>query len=84
MSDRTKNFIKDMWLHSQNTGSKLTPEQVHQQMPTQRDNSSGHKIFQPHEYATVNQIKYHFRKLGKEYEVTNKQQLIAETYPTEQ
>ena len=78
MRDKTKNFIKDMWLHSQNTGSKLTLEQVHQQMHTQRDNSSGHKIFQPHDYATVNQIKYHFRELGKEYEVTNKQQLVAE------
>ena len=78
MSDKTKNFIKGMWLHSQNTGSKLTPEQVRQQMRTQRGNSSGHKIFQPHEYATVNQIKYRFHKLGKEYEVTNKQLLIVE------
>ena len=78
MSDKTKNFIKDMWLHSQNTGPKLTPEQIHQEMRTQRDSSSGHEIFQPHEYATVNQIKYLFRKLLKEYEVTNKQQLIAE------
>ena len=78
MSDKAKNFIKDVWLHSQNTGSKLTAEQVHQEMRTQRDNSSGHKIFQPHEYAAVNQIKYRFRKLGKENEVTNKQQLIAE------
>ena len=78
MSDKTKNFIKDMWLHSQNTGSKLTPEKVHQEIPTQRDNSSGHKIFQPHECATVNQIRYRFRKLGKECEVPNKQQLIAE------
>ena len=67
-----------MWLHSQNTGSKFTPEQVHQEMRIQRDNSSGHKIFQPHEYATVNRIKYRSRKLGKEYEVTNKQQFIGE------
>ena len=29
MSDKTKNFIKDIWLHSQNTGPKQAPEQVH-------------------------------------------------------
>ena len=78
MRDKKKIFIKDRWLHSQNTGSKLTPEQVHQQMRRRMDNSSGHKIVQPHEYVTVNQIKYRFRKLRKEYEVTSKQQLIAE------
>ena len=67
-----------MWLYTQNTGSKLTPEQLQQELRTQRNNSSGHKTSQPNEYAIINRIKYRFRKLGKEYEVTNKQQLIAE------
>jgi hypothetical protein len=78
MSEKTKTFIEDMWLNSQKSGSKLTPEQVQQQIRSQRDNSNGTKLFQPHEYATKNQIKFRFRKLGTKYGVTAKEELIAE------
>ena len=47
-------------------------------MRYQRDGSNGKKLFQPHEYANINQIKYRFRKLATKYEVTAKQELIDE------
>ena len=47
-------------------------------MRSQRDGSNDKKLFQPHEYATINQIKYRFRKLAAKYEVTAKQELIDE------
>ena len=47
-------------------------------MRSKRDKNTGDKLFQPHEYPTINQIKYRFRKLGAKYEITNKQQLIDE------
>ena len=78
MSEKTKSFIDELWINSQKTRSKVTPEQVLQQLRTQRDNNSGNKLFQPGEYATINQIKYRFRKLGAKYGVTAKQELIAE------
>lgn len=78
MSEKTKTFIDELWTNSQKTRSKLTPEQVLQQLRAQRDNNSGNKLFQPSEYATINQIKYRFRKLGVKYGVTAKQELIAE------
>ena len=67
-----------MWVNSQKNRSKLTPELVQQQMRSQRDSNNDKKLFQPHEYATINQIKYRFRKLAAQHEVTAKQELIAE------
>ena len=78
MSEKAKTFIEDMWVESQKKCSKITPELVQQQMRSQRDGSNGKKLFQPHEYATINQIKYRFRKLAAKYEVTAKQELIDE------
>ncbi|CAF4389073.1 unnamed protein product [Rotaria sp. Silwood2] len=78
MNVKTKTFIENIWLKSQETRVKLTLEQVQQQMRTQRDQSTGDKLFQPHEYATTNQIKYRFQKLGAEYGITAKQELIAD------
>ena len=78
MSEKAKTFIEDMWVESQKKRSKITPELVQQQMRSQRDGSNGKKLFQPHEYATINQIKYRFRKLAAKYEVTAKQELIDE------
>ena len=78
MSEKTKKFIEDMWVESHKTRSKLTPESVQQQMRSQRDTTNDTKLFQTHEYATINQIKYQFRKLAVKYEVTAKEELIAE------
>ena len=78
MSKKTKTFIEDMWVESQKKRSKITPERLQQQMRSQPDGSNDKKIFQPHEYATINLIKYRFRKLAANYEVTAKQQLIDE------
>ena len=78
MNEKTKAFIEYMWIQSQKTRSKLTPELVQQKMRSQRDNANDKKLFQPQEYATINQIKYQCRKLAAKYEVTAKEELIAE------
>ena len=78
MSEKTKKFIEDMWVESQKTRSKLTPELVQQQMRSQRDNADDKKLFQPHEYTTTNQIKYQCRKLAIKYELTAEEELTAE------
>jgi len=78
LSENIKRFIETIWLDSQSIRSKLTPEQVQQQIRTKRDNSTGKKLFQPSQYATINQIKYHLRKLGAKHGVTAKEKLIAE------
>lgn len=78
ISQKTKTFIEDIWTNSQKTRSKLTAEQVQQKMRTQRNDRNGNKLFEPHEYATVNQIKYQFRKLAAKYGVISKQELITE------
>ena len=67
-----------MWVKSQKTRSKLTPELVQQQMHSQRDNTNHRKLFQPHEYAVTNQIKYQFRKLAVEYKVAAEEDFIGE------
>ena len=67
-----------MSVKSQKTPSRLTPELVQQQMRFQRDNANDKKLFQPHEYATTNQLIYQFRKLAVKYEVTAKKGLVAE------
>ena len=78
MNVKTKTFIEDMWVESQKTRPKLTPELMQQKIHSQRDNAKDKKLFQPQEYATTNQIKYQFRKLAAKYEVTAKEELIAE------
>ena len=78
MSEKAKSFIEDMWVESQKKRSKITPELVQPQIPSQRDGSNDKKLFQCHEYATINQIKYRFRKLAAKYEVAAKQELIDE------
>ena len=78
MSETTKNFIEDVWVESQKTRSKLTHELVQQQIRSQRDNANDKKLFQPHEYATTNQLKYQFRKSAVKYEVTVKEEHMEE------
>ena len=78
MNEKTKTFIEDMWVEPQKIRSKLTPELMQQKICSQRDNANDKKLFQPQEYATINQIKYQFRKLAAKYEVTAKEELIAE------
>lgn len=78
LSESIKRFIENMWLDSLNTRTKLTPEQVQQQIRTKKDDSTGKKLFQPNQYATINQIKYHLRKLSAKHGVTAKEQLIAQ------
>jgi hypothetical protein len=77
MGEPVKNFIEQMWLDSLKTSSRITAEKVQEQIRTKRDNN-GTKLFQTHEYPTVNQIKYRFRKLNEKHGVSAKQQLIAE------
>jgi hypothetical protein len=77
VADKIKDFIKKTWLESQEIKSKLSAEIVQHQIRTSRT-SSGEKLFKPHEYPTVNQIKYQFRKLAKNHSITAKQQLIDE------
>ena len=67
-----------MWVESQKTRSKLTPQLIQQKIRSQRDNANDKKLFQPQEYATINQSKYQFRKLAAKYEVTAKEELMAE------
>ena len=77
MSDKVKNFLEKVWLDSQESRSKLNIQQVLQQIRTKRD-MNGEKLFQPHEYPTVNQIKYRTRKISKKHGVTAQQELMAE------
>ena len=77
MSDKVKKFIENVWLQSQENHSKLTVEQIQQQIRTQRDNN-GEKLFRREEYPTVNQVKYRCRKTGEKYGINAKQQLIDE------
>lgn len=77
MGDKVKDFIEQLWLDSQKIRSKLTAEQIQQQIRTKRE-TNGDKLFQTHEYATINQIKYRFRKLADKHGITAKQQLIDE------
>lgn len=78
LTENIKAFIEDMWLDSQRTRSKLTPEQVQQQIRNERDKTTGKKLFQSTQYATLNQIKYHIRKLGTKHGITAKDKLIEE------
>lgn len=77
MSETVKNFIEHLWLDSIKNDSKITPENIQQQIRTKRD-SNGSKVFQKSEDPTKNQIKYQFRKLNLKYDLLVQQQLIAE------
>ena len=66
ISDKVKNFIEKLWVDSQEARSKLTTEQIQQQIRAKRD-SNGVKHFQTNKYPTLNQIKYRFRKLGQKH-----------------
>jgi hypothetical protein len=77
MSDNVKNFIEKLWLDSQQSRSRLTVQQMQQQIRTKRD-PNGEKLFQTHEYPTLNQIKYRSRKIAQKHGVTPKVQLLAE------
>ena len=77
MTDQGKNFIEKFWLNSQETRSKLTLQQIQQQIRTTRD-ANGEKLFQTFDYPTLNQIKYRCRKICQKYGVTAKEELIAE------
>ena len=62
-----------MWVESQKTRPKLTPELVPQEMRSRRHNANDMKLFKSHKYSITNQIKYQFRKSAVEYEVTAKE-----------
>ena len=77
MSENVKNFIGKLWLDSQKLHSKLTPQQVQQQIRIKRDDN-GEKLFQTNEYPTLSQIKYRLRKITQKHGVTSKNEPITE------
>ena len=77
MSEKVKNFIEQIWLDSIRNDSRITPENIQQQMRTKRD-SNGSKFFQTNEYPTKNRINYQFCKSNRKYDPSVQQQLIAE------
>ena len=81
MTDQVKNLIEKLWLDSQETRSKLTPQQIQQQIRTKR-NANGDKLFQTYDYPTLNQIKYLCRKICQKYDTTAKEELITELLET--
>ena len=77
MSDKIKNYIEKMWLESQESRSKFNVQQIQQRIRSERD-AHGEKLFQTHEYPTLNQIKYRTRKISMKYGVTAQQELITD------
>ena len=77
MNEKVKSYIEELWLDSRKSHSKLTPQQIQQQIRTKRDDN-GKKLFQTNEYPTLNQIKYRSRKIAQKHGVTFKNELIAE------
>ena len=77
MTDNVKNFIEKLWLDSQESHSKLTAQQIQQQIRTKRD-QNGEKLFQTHEYPTLSQINYRWRKIAQKHDVTPKHELMSE------
>jgi hypothetical protein len=77
VSAKVENFIENLWLNSQETQSKLTPEQIQQQIRTNRD-ANGDKLFQLPECPTLGQIKYRCRKMKKKHGINTQQELINE------
>ena len=77
MTDIVKNFIEKLWLDLQESHSKLTVQQIQQQIHTKR-NQNGEKVFQTYEYPTLSQIKYRSRKIAQKHGVTPKHELMSE------
>ena len=77
MSEKVKNFIEKLWLNSQKSHSKFTPQQIQQQIRTKRDDN-GEKLSQTNEYPTLSRIKYQSRKIAQTHGVTSKNELITE------
>ena len=77
MSENANSFIEKLWLDSRKLHLKLTPQQIQQQIRAKRDDN-GEKFFQTNEYPTLSQVKYRSRKIAQKYEVTCKNELIAE------
>ena len=75
MSENVKNFFEKLWLDSQKSHSKLTPQQIQQQIRTKRDDNE-EKLFQTNEYPMLSQIKYRSRKIAQKHGVTSKNELI--------
>ena len=57
MTDNMKNFIEKLWLDSQESHSKLTAQQIQQQIRTKQD-QNGEKVFQTHKYPALSRINY--------------------------
>ncbi len=53
MGDKVKTFIQKLSLDSQEAHSKFTVQQIQQHMRPKRDTNGG-KLFQTHEYPTLN------------------------------
>ena len=62
MSDKVKDFIEQLWLDSIRNDTRITSENIQQQIRTNRD-SNGSKTFQTTDYPTKNQIKYQFSEV---------------------
>ena len=75
MAEKVKNFIDEIWHDSSKTSTRITPENILEHIRVRSDHG-GMKFIQTNEYPTKNQIKYRFRKLNQEYDVTAKQQLL--------
>ena len=76
-SEKVKVFLKEIWLESIKSNSRIIPEDIQQQIRAKRD-KAGKKYFQTNEYPSKNQIQYQCRKLSATYAVSPKQQLIVE------
>ena len=81
MSENVRNFIEKLWLDARKLHSKLTPQQIQQQIRTKRDENR-EKLFQTNEYPTLSQIKYRSRKIAQKHGVTSKNELITELIET--
>ena len=56
MSEKVKQFIENVWVESQITRSKITPELVQQQMHSLRNNGNDKKLFQPSNSTSMRQF----------------------------
>ena len=77
MTDNVKNFIEKLWLDSQESHSKLTAQQIQQQIRTKRA-QNGEKVSETHEYPTLSQIRYRSRKIAQKHGVTPKHEQMSE------
>ena len=75
MNENVKNFFEKLWLDSQKSYSKLTRQQIQQQIRTKRDGNE-EKLFQTNEYPMLSQAKYRSRKIAQKHGVISKNELI--------